>query len=87
MKRLFKNATIIDGSGAPAFQGYVITEKDKIEAVSCGKAPEGFDGEAYDCMGLTVAPGSIYTKVILFHTEHWLCQNQTKSSPCERIDE
>jgi len=30
---------------------------------------------------------SIYTKVILFHTEHWLCQNQTKSSPCERIDE
>ena len=59
MKRLFKNATIIDGSGAPAFQGYVITEKDKIEAVSCGKAPEGFDGEAYDCMGLTVAPGFI----------------------------
>ena len=59
MKRLFKNATIIDGSGAPAFQGYVITENEKIKAVTGGKAPEGFDGETYDCTGLTAAPGFI----------------------------
>ena len=59
MKKLFQNATIVDGSGAPAYQGCVITQGGQIEAVLCGKAPEDFDGERIDCTGLTLAPGFI----------------------------
>lgn len=59
MKRLFYHATIVDGSGSPAFQGYVITQADRIEAVAGGNAPQAFDGERIDCTGLTVAPGFI----------------------------
>lgn len=59
MKRLFYNATIIDGTGSPAYQGYVVTQDDTIEAVSGGLAPADFDGERLDCAGLTLAPGFI----------------------------
>ena len=53
---LIDNARIVDGSGAPAFDGCVAVDGDRIAAVGA------FDGEAdrvIDAGGKVVAPGFI----------------------------
>lgn len=59
MKTLLKNGKIVDGTGAPAFDGFLILEDDRIVAVQKGEAPGQFDGEIVDCTGLMVTPGFI----------------------------
>ena len=58
MMIILKNGHIIDGSGKPGYQGYVILDQDRI--AETGKAaPESFDGIALDCRGAIIAPGFI----------------------------
>lgn len=59
MKRLIKNGTIIDGSGAEAFSGNLIIEDDRITAVAEGPAPAGTFDEEIDAAGQVVCPGFI----------------------------
>lgn len=61
MKTLFKNGTLIDGSGNPPFQGDLLIEDDRIVQVG-GEIEEsviGADGKVVDCTGLQVCPGLI----------------------------
>lgn len=59
MRMHFRNATIIDSSGAPAFSGTVSLEGERIAAVR--RAEEGFAAapgdDVIDCEGLTLMPG------------------------------
>lgn len=54
---LFKNATIIDGSGKPAFVGDVRVSGDKIVAIGKVKPTKG--EQVIDATGLVLAPGFI----------------------------
>lgn len=57
MSILFKNGTIVDGTGAPAFTGSVAVKDGKI--VRVGQCEEsGFD-RVIDAAGLVIAPGFI----------------------------
>lgn len=59
MRRHFRNASIIDASGAPAFRGTVTLEAEKIAAVV--RAPQEAEiapgDEVIDCTGRTLLPG------------------------------
>ena len=56
MKTLIYNASILDGSGAPAIRGSVLIEDEKI--LSVGDLPMEAD-QLVDAQGLTLAPGFI----------------------------
>src|ERR1700677_890413 len=57
MRRHFRNASIIDASGAAPFRGTVTVEGTRITAVSRAplEAPAG--DEVIDCTGYTLVPG------------------------------
>ena len=59
MRMHFRNATIIDASGAAAFRGTVSVEGERIAAVrSAAEDPAVAPGdEVLDCEGLTLMPG------------------------------
>jgi dihydroorotase/N-acyl-D-amino-acid deacylase len=57
MRRLLKNAQIVDGTGSPARAGSLLIEGDTIAAL--GNVPDPAEAEIVDCAGLTVAPGFI----------------------------
>ena len=57
-KTLLKNAKIYDGSGAPAFQGDVLMEGEKILQVAAS-IPAEQDAFVVDLGGLSLAPGFI----------------------------
>jgi N-acyl-D-aspartate/D-glutamate deacylase len=54
---VFRNGTIVDGSGNPWFRGDVAIRGDRIVAV--GRAPAGAARREVDAKGLVVAPGFI----------------------------
>lgn len=55
---IISNATVIDGSGAPAWRnGWVVIEGDRITAVGRGAAPERAGAQHLDARGLTLTPG------------------------------
>jgi imidazolonepropionase-like amidohydrolase len=57
---LFTNARIFDGSGRPPFQGEVLVEKNRIEAVSDSASRIGGQyAEVLDCGGRTLMPGLV----------------------------
>ncbi len=51
------NGTVIDGSGAPRFQGWVAVDGDRIAAVGKGKAPDA--KRTVDATGQVIAPGFV----------------------------
>lgn len=56
MRLLFTNARVVDGTGAPAREGSVLVEDDRIaELGSTSLAPE----ETIDCGGAVICPGFI----------------------------
>ncbi|MDO5111967.1 MAG: amidohydrolase family protein [Clostridia bacterium] len=57
--KLIQNATIIDGTGAPAFAGAVLIDKGKIERVAKGGMAVPLEAEVMDASGLTLTPGFI----------------------------
>src|ERR1700733_10212091 len=59
MRRHFRNASIIDASGAPPFRGTVTVDGTKIAAVtrSPQEAPAAPGEEVIDCTGMTLLPG------------------------------
>ncbi|SKA72332.1 N-acyl-D-amino-acid deacylase family protein [Desulfobaculum bizertense] len=59
MKTLIKNAQVIDGTGAPAFQGCVLTEGERILDVIHGDTVEGNFDSVIDAKGQVVCPGFI----------------------------
>jgi dihydroorotase/N-acyl-D-amino-acid deacylase len=54
---LLGGGRIIDGSGAPSFDGDLLLEDDRV--VSAGKTPRPDGAQLIDCAGKTVAPGFI----------------------------
>ena len=56
---LIKNATVIDGTGAPRYRADVLVEGDKIVAIGSNLSAPG--QEVVDAQGLIVAPGFIDT--------------------------
>ena len=54
---LFKNGTVVDGSGAPALAADVAVEGDRIAAVGPGLGGEA--ARVIEARGLMVAPGFI----------------------------
>jgi N-acyl-D-aspartate/D-glutamate deacylase len=57
---LIKNASIVDGTGAPAYKGAVAVKGDRITAVGKVEGDLKVDAETViDARGLTVAPGFI----------------------------
>lgn len=59
MKMLIKNATIIDGSGKPAYKSNLLIKDDKIDKI--GEIAEVDVDRVIDAKGLAVAPGFIDT--------------------------
>ena len=59
MRRHFRNASIIDASGAPPFRGTVTVEGNRIAAVTPHPAVAASqpDDEVIDCTGFTLLPG------------------------------
>jgi imidazolonepropionase-like amidohydrolase len=59
MRRQFRNATIIDGSGDMPYIGTVSVEGSRIAAVTPSSAEPGWgsDDEVIECRGYTVMPG------------------------------
>jgi N-acyl-D-amino-acid deacylase len=57
MRCVFKNANLIDGSGAPGAQGDLLVEGDLIADI--GVFPTPADAEVIDCTGLTLTPGFV----------------------------
>ena len=55
---IIKNATIIDGTGAPAYTADLSVTKDKIQETGPGMPPENA-AEILDAKGLCLAPGFI----------------------------
>ncbi len=55
---LFKNGTVIDGTGAPAFRADVAVQTDKIAAVEPGISGDSA-AEVHDIAGQYIAPGFI----------------------------
>jgi N-acyl-D-aspartate/D-glutamate deacylase len=54
---VFRNGTVVDGSGNPWFRGDLAIKGDRIVAV--GRIPAGKAGREIDVRGLVVAPGFI----------------------------
>jgi N-acyl-D-amino-acid deacylase len=54
---VFKDGTVIDGTGAPPSQGDVLISGQTIERLGVFEAPA--DAQIIDCRGLAVAPGFI----------------------------
>ena len=54
---LFKNASIVDGTGSPTFHADLLTEGDRITAVAPNL--QSASATIVDCTGLTLAPGFI----------------------------
>lgn len=59
MKTLIKNATIVDGSGKPAYEADLLIKDDKIEKI--GQIGDADVERTIDVKGLVVAPGFIDT--------------------------
>ncbi len=57
--KLIRNANIIDGTGAPAFQGDVLLSHGRIERVAKGGMPIPIGAEVMDASGLMLTPGFI----------------------------
>ena len=59
MRTHFRNATVFDASGAPAYRGTVTVDGERITAVSHVDAdlPAAPGDEHVDCEGLTIMPG------------------------------
>src|SRR6187399_3207730 len=59
MRRHFRNASIIDASGAPPFRGTVTVEGNRIVSVTPSPAVAASqpDDEVMDCTGFTLLPG------------------------------
>lgn len=57
MKILFKNGTIIDGSGSKPFGGDLLTDGDKIAKIGVNLTYKA--DKVVDCSGLMIAPGFI----------------------------
>ena len=59
MRRHFRNASIIDASGAPPYRGTVTVEDSKIAGVTRSplKSATSPDDEVIDCTGYTLLPG------------------------------
>ena len=59
MRRHFRNASIIDASGAPPFRGTVTVEGNRIAAVTPHPAVAASqpEDEVIDCTGFTLLPG------------------------------
>ena len=58
--KLIRNGTVIDGTGAPAFNGDVLVDGDRIAAVfHSGGAPARPDAEIVDATGRIVSPGFV----------------------------
>ncbi len=56
---IIKNAKIIDGSGAPAFEGALAVKDGRIAAIWHGDPEESQAKEVYDAGGKAVSPGFI----------------------------
>lgn len=54
---LFRNAMILDGSGAPAFAGDLLTAEDRIAEIAREVRAPG--AREIDCTGLTLTPGFV----------------------------
>src|SRR5690242_10766689 len=57
MRRLFKDARVIDGTGSAGRLASLLIEDASISAV--GNVPEPADAEVVNCTGLTLTPGFI----------------------------
>ena len=66
MKTLIKNATIVDGSGKPAYEADLLIKDDKIEKI--GQIGDTDVERTIDAKGLVVAPIIIGGIVILGRT-------------------
>lgn len=55
---LFRNATLVDGTGKPRFQAYVLIEDGEIKAVTSDPITADH-AQQIDCEGLHLAPGFI----------------------------
>lgn len=55
--RLLDHATIIDGTGAEAYKGWLLLEGEQIADVGHGEAPRMAGVEVVDLEGMTVLPG------------------------------
>jgi N-acyl-D-amino-acid deacylase len=71
---LFKNATVVDGSGSPSFTADVEVTGDRISRVGRGTAPAGV---VIDASGLVLAPGFID---IHSHTDATIFANPSAAS-------
>jgi imidazolonepropionase-like amidohydrolase len=59
-KILFKNVTVLDCTGAPAFPGQVLVEGNRIKAVAPAGTPIAHDGaQLVDGAGATLMPGMV----------------------------
>ena len=68
MRTWLKNATLIDGTGAPARDGSVVIEGETLVHVgplSVGDAPSGADTQVVDLAGRTVIPGLVEAHIHL----------------------
>ncbi len=54
---LIRNGRIVDGSGAPGFNGDIAVKDGKIAAISNGEALQGDATEVIDAAGKVIAPG------------------------------
>lgn len=60
MRRVLRNATLIDGSGAaPVRDAVIVVENDRIAEVITGRGPTGGSDEVLDLEGRTCLPGLI----------------------------
>jgi imidazolonepropionase-like amidohydrolase len=59
-KTLFRNAAVLDGTGAAPFAGDVLVEGNRIAAVGpAGTVATPPDAQAHDCAGATLMPGLV----------------------------
>ncbi|MEP6678865.1 MAG: amidohydrolase family protein, partial [Betaproteobacteria bacterium] len=57
---LFRNATVLDGSGSAPYRGDVLVEGARIVSVApAGATPPGTAAQTIDCAGRTLMPGLI----------------------------
>ena len=57
---LFRNASVLDGSGALPFRGDILVDGARIvEVAQAGQLPPRIDARTIDCDGATLMPGLI----------------------------